>query len=168
MKYFKKINFIFLFGLCLSGLQAQKMYVSETNGIQTAHPLANIKRMTFPSGYLVVSSTIGIEDSYALNELSYLNFNDLTLSVAQPIQMAQQLFVYPNPVLDVLNISISDKSQLITNLETISIDGRMVQQQILNTKYQLHQVNVSGLPQGLYFCKINNDTTTQTIKFIKQ
>ncbi|WP_445738041.1 T9SS type A sorting domain-containing protein [Mariniflexile sp.] len=164
----KLLNFIFvwIFGLCFFGFQAQNMYVKETNDSQTTIPLASIKKITFQSGNIIVNSSSGINNSYALNELEYLNFYDSSLNVTEPSQVIKQVTVYPNPVSEVLNISISGYLPPIIKLEIISIDGRLVKKVNFNNNQPL-LVNVSELNSGMYLCKISNFSTIETIKFIK-
>lgn len=163
-----KICLVLLFGLAISGLQAQKMYLRKTNGTQTDFALTSIKKITFSSGNLVVSSTTGADASYSLLELWSLNFKDLNLGVDHLKQQPQAILLYPNPVTDVLHLSRTDTSQPLTFLEIISLEGRVLQQKDLNTINQFGPISVTELPQGLYFCKISTATSTQTIKFIKQ
>ena len=153
---------LFLFGLAVSGLKAQTMYVRPITGTQTAYPVANIKKLTFSSGNLLVTNTIGVNGTFALSGLRYLNFTDLTLGTTTQELIKNSFYVYPNPVTTVLNISNEDPTQTITHLEIISLEGRVVIEQ--NTP----QVAVASLPQGMYFCRITAKNQTQTIKFLKQ
>ena len=70
----------------------------------------------------------------------------------------QQAFLYPNPVQDVLNL---------TNLPDGAIDFEIVNQYgIPQLKgFVSKQIDVSQLPSGIYFLKLNSQTTP--IKFIK-
>jgi hypothetical protein len=73
-------SFVCLF--LLEGVQGQNMYV-RTNSNQTTYSLANVKKITFSSGNLVVSSTTSEVNSYALSAMRYLNFADLSLGTKQ-------------------------------------------------------------------------------------
>jgi len=162
-----QLSIVFFFGLVISGLQAQNIYMRKTIDKQTDYALTSIKKMTFSSGNLIVSSAVGADASYALNELRYLNFKDLTLGENQPLQKPQTILVYPNPVSDILHLSLTVLGEP-TLLEIISIEGRVMLQKDWNASSQLATIPISGLPQGLYFCKISNANNTQTIKFLKQ
>lgn len=159
-----KLSFVFLFVLSLTGLYAQNMYVRKGNGTQTNYALSSIKKMTFSAGSLVMNSSGGADASYALKDLRYLNFNDLTLGVGNAQQDPEAIFIYPNPVTDVFYLAAA--AQSISSIAIISMEGRVLMQtkQAGNTT----AIDVSKLAKGLYLCKIYTDTTTQTIKFLKQ
>lgn len=159
-----KLSFVFFFVFSLSGLYAQNMDVRKGNGTQTNYALSSIKKLTFSAGSMVVSSTAGADASYALKDLRYLNFNDLTLGLSIAQQDSEAIFIYPNPVVDVFRVS--PPAQSISSIAIISMEGRVLMQtkQAGNTT----AVDVSKLAKGLYLCKIYTETTTQTIKFIKQ
>ncbi len=70
----------------------------------------------------------------------------------------QKAFIYPNPTQDVLNL---------TNIPDGAIDYEIVNQYgVRQLKgFVSEQIDVSQLPAGIYFLKLNNQTTP--IKFIK-
>jgi hypothetical protein len=76
-----------------------------------------------------------------------------------------KLSVYPNPVVDVLNI---DTLKNLTNasFSIISSSGQsVVNSKSLNTN---NSVDVSGLSSGIYFLSIVSDEEKKQYKFIKQ
>jgi len=153
---------LLLFGAAISELKAQTMYVRPIIGTQTAYPVANIQKLTFSGGNLVVTNLTGANGTFSLAGNRYLNFTDLTLATTSMELVNNRFYVYPNPVTNVLNITNEDPTQTITHLEIISLEGRVVIAQ--NTP----QVAVASLPPGMYFCKITSNNQTQTIKFLKQ
>ncbi len=64
--------------------------------------------------------------------------------------------IYPNPTSDILNIFGVDE---VAFLEVFDANGKSI-----ITQKKLKSVNVSSLPKGVYFLKINNK---ETVKFIK-
>ena len=169
MKHKKlKLSTVLLLGLGLTGLQAQTMYVRQTSGTQTPYSLSNIKKMSFSSGNITVSKTIGSPDTYSLSGIRYLNFQDLTTNIATAEKQELVMTLYPNPVVDVLNLQLSIKSSQACVIEILSMEGRVVYQEKLNQQSDVYQINVSALPKGLYLCKVNNGITTETTKFFKQ
>jgi len=169
MQYKKvKLTAFLLLGLGLTGLQSQTMYVRQTSGAQTAYTLSNIKKMSFSSGNLSVSKTTEIPDTYALSGIRYLNFQDLTTNISMVEKQEVAVQVYPNPVVDVLNIRISKAVSQAYFIQILSVDGREVYKEKINPRNKVYQINISTLPQGLYLFRINNGTTIETTKFIKQ
>jgi hypothetical protein len=158
----KKFMALFLFGVAISGLRAQTMYVRPITGIQSAYSVATIKNLTFSNGNLVVTNLTGANGTFALSGNRYLNFTDLTLATPSHELVKNSFYVYPNPVTNVLNITNEDPTQTITHLEIISLEGRVLMEQ------NAPQVASVSLPQGMYFCRITSNNKTQTIKFLKQ
>ena len=162
-----KLSALLLFGLAFLGANAQTMYVRPIAGTQTAYPVANIQKLTFSGGNLVVTNTTGNNGTFALADNRYLNFTDLTLATTSKELVNNRFYVYPNPVKSVLHITNQDPTQPISRLEIVSLQGRLLlEQNSLDTNTT--QVDVATLPQGMYFCKITSNNKTQTIKFLKQ
>ena len=71
--------------------------------------------------------------------------------------------VYPNPVKDVLNLSIKENTA-IQSIYIYNTLGQLVQ----SDKNPTQTINVSGLKTGSYFIKIISDKGTASSKFIKE
>jgi hypothetical protein len=158
----KKISFFLLFGLAFISGKAQTLYLRSITGIQTAYPVANIKNLTFSNGNIVIINSIGANGVFSLSDIRYFNFTDLTLGTVSHQIVNNNFYVYPNPTATFLNVGNDDASQTISNLEIISLEGRVLMEQ--NTP----QVEIASLPTGMYFCKITSNNKTQNIKFLKQ
>jgi hypothetical protein len=162
-----KLSALLLLGLGLTGVHAQTMFVRETSGTQTSYPLNNISKLSFSSGNIIVDKMTGSPDTYTLTSVRYLNFTDLTgISEAKPEIAGVK--IYPNPANEVLNIQSSSTAGSTVVIEVISIEGKILYTHSVNAISDVFQINISNLPEGLYLCKINNGTTIETAKFIKQ
>lgn len=99
--------------------------------------------------------------NYALTQVEVNNLytNNTTLSTSNFHQNSLKVSLYPNPVLDILNIETEKE---IKSLEIYNIQGQKVK--ISNQK----QINVSDLVTGMYLVKIKNvENSISTKKFIK-
>ena len=163
-----KLNAVLWFGLALTPLQGQTtMNVKATGGTQTAYTLSTIRKLTFPTtGNMTVTKTSATTDNYALTGVRYLNFSDLGTGIAATATVMGDIQLYPNPVLDVLNIQLS-ASNIIANVEILSIEGKMLYKAQLSGTSN-YQINVSQFRQGIYLCRVNNGTSIQTTKFFKK
>jgi DNA-binding beta-propeller fold protein YncE len=89
---------------------------------------------------------------------------DSIYSVINELQRSV-LSIYPNPAIDKITIETSvipAKSQLsITNLN----GQQLITQQITESKMQ---IDISYLPNGVYFVRLTNDRTVEVGKIIKQ
>lgn len=72
--------------------------------------------------------------------------------------------VYPNPALDVLNITSNELT--INAISIVDINGRIVKQ--VSSNQTNAQVNVSDLTSGVYMITIESDNGSTVQKFIKQ
>jgi hypothetical protein len=158
-------SFVCLF--VLEGVQGQNMYV-RTNSNQTTYSLANIKKLTFSSGNLVVSSTTSEVNSYAFSSLRYLNFTDVSLGTKEYVQTTKNIVLYPNPVENVLHLSFVNALQGAIQIQICTLEGRVIHQQNHNDNSNAAILSIAGLPSGFYLCKASNGITNETIKFIKK
>ena len=83
--------------------------------------------------------------------------------------LANQISIYPNPVKDELRIESGETafggSQLtITKMEILDVTGKVIYQ-FNNLR---NQINVSALPQGIYFLKLETDKGITAKKLVKE
>ena len=161
----KKLCLLLL--LTCSMTQAQTMYVRPVLGIQTTYPVADIQKLTFDNGNMLVTNNTGANGTFALSGLRYVSFTDFNLGTTSPALVTNKFYAYPNPASHMLNISGSNTMQLVSQIEILSLEGRLLMQQ-KPTNESAPQVDISSLPQGLYLCKITNGNQQQTLKFLKQ
>jgi len=81
--------------------------------------------------------------------------------------LSQNVKVYPNPVRDMMNVEIPKSSSYLINIELYDISGRCVKS--LETQvYDTHlSLDLSGLADGVYSCKISGSDFIFTTKIIK-
>jgi Secretion system C-terminal sorting domain len=76
--------------------------------------------------------------------------------------------IYPNPVNDVLRITVDDAAGLNADVQVLNMQSQLLINKKLNTIQPL-QLNVSSLTAGIYFIKIvSADRTISIQKFVKQ
>ena len=161
----KKIYILFAVIICF-GAKAQTMYVRPIAGSQTTYPVADIQKLTFDNGNMLVTNITGASGTFALSSLRYVSFTDFALGTTTPIEK-NKFYAYPNPASHLLTISCSNLMQGVSQIEILSLEGRLLMQQKPVDESAL-QVDISALPQGMYLCKISNGNQQQIIKFIKQ
>lgn len=88
-----------------------------------------------------------------------------TLSIAQESKLdkTQTVIVYPNPTSSLINLQSNEN---IEQINLMDISGKIMHSEQLKTN--VHQLNISALPSGIYFLKIKTDNTTETKKIVKQ
>ena len=163
-----KLSAVLLLGLGLTGLQAQTMYVKESSGTQTAYTFSTIQKMSFSSGNLTVTKTDNSSGVYALSDLRYLNFSNITTDLQEDLSVqSQMLKVYPNPVSNILKISLIGMSKAEGILSILNVEGKTVLSRQVNNEGVL-SFDISHLPTGLYLCRYSNAIEIKTVKIIKQ
>ncbi len=163
-----KLSAILLFGIGLTGLQAQTMFVKQSNGTQTAYALSNVRKMTFSSGNVTVQKTDNTTGVYVLSGLSYLSFQDFTTGINEPQMPAvNTLLTYPNPIADMLNIDLTGTKNGEGCISILNLEGKVMQTQ-KTSGMGMVTFNLSQLPQGIYLCRYTNGAETTTVKIVKQ
>jgi hypothetical protein len=77
----------------------------------------------------------------------------------------RQVFVYPNPVTDVLNINISNSQDNSTRAKLFDANGRLIYSN--NMVSGTNTINMANLPKGIYLLQLINTTEVQNLKIIK-
>jgi len=82
------------------------------------------------------------------------------------INLSPSFAIYPNPSATTITISMSTTPNKNTFMTIYNIDG----QQLLSHQIAEQQavVDVSGLPQGVYFVRVADESAVQVGKFVKQ
>jgi hypothetical protein len=158
-----------LLGLGLCEVQAQTMYVKEKGGTATPYALSNISKLTFSGGNLVVHPSGENSLAYALTNLRYLNFDETVTSLVTNKQSESvSLLVYPNPVVDVLNIQFESSATSQVKVEILSLDGKVMHSQLFKAQTGISQKQIYVTAKGFYVCRINNGSTITSTKFLKK
>lgn len=76
-------------------------------------------------------------------------------------EIANELIVYPNPANDILYVKSS--GEIIKNIKIYNANGVLVRNH--SEDLQLQSINISVLPRGIYFLRINGE---KTLKFQKK
>lgn len=155
----------------LTELKSQTMFVRETSGTQTSFTLSSIRKLSFLSGNMTVRQAGVNSDTFSIAQIRYVNFTDLTNGFSNhDIDEAWTFTLYPNPVSNELIINYSISKYKTFDIDIISIEGKKIfSKNFLNTQFTDGEaiINISSLPQGLYFCQIKNNETAKVFKFIK-
>ena len=48
------------------------------------------------------------------------------------------------------------------------MEGKLVYTENISSHSAVYQINLSGLPKGIYLCRVNSGKTINTAKFIMQ
>lgn len=77
------------------------------------------------------------------------------------------LSIYPNPVNDVLNISLGDENDLPESYSLYNNLGQIIAQKSVSSNADL-SINTSDLSTGVYFIRVEKESAVKTLKFLKK
>jgi hypothetical protein len=77
------------------------------------------------------------------------------------------LYVYPNPSANQLNIKLGNTNNLPNSYEVINMLGQSITKRTITTNEDL-AINTTSLSNGMYFIRITKDDTSITLPFIKE
>jgi hypothetical protein len=166
----KLFALLFVF-ISLQSVKAQSLNVKDKNGNLSSTSLSSIQKLTFNQGQLIMGLVTGVNEGYALSNIQYINFANLekTASIAPVIKSNFQFSAYPNPVIDVLTISLKGSLSDKSSIRIYTIDGKLCISKNLSTNNGDSEVkiNLSCLPTGSYICNLTNGTSSFISKFQK-
>ena len=91
---------------------------------------------------------------------------DYSKTIAMKLDCGKrQVFVYPNPVTDVLNINITNSQDNSTRAKLFDANGRLIYSN--NMISGTNTVNMVNYPKGIYLLQLINTTEVQNLKIIK-
>jgi len=160
---------VLLISIGLWGLRAQTVLnVKELSGTQTTFALSSIKKLTFSSGNITVNKNDGNIANFATQNVRYLNFTDIT-AVNEIKSEENYLLLYPNPVINKLQVCIAAVNCKNIYLQIMNIQGKVVYQQLLTIQNGSNYINIpfDTYQSGMYLCQIQINNTIETKKFIK-
>lgn len=145
-------------------LHAQTLYVKQKVGLQNTFFTDDVQKITFSGGQMSIVQTNGSSSGYALSDVRYLSFRNYITPITTDIDafiQADLISVYPNPAKDVLYIKHVNTVQV----DIINAIGELVLSQTADSNTA---VNVAGLSQGIYICRISQNGQQFFNRFIKE
>lgn len=89
---------------------------------------------------------------------------DCTTSIKDRIKLSVSIF--PNPTSDIVTITSAESIQSIS---IYTLDGRMVRQEVfVNGAEKMREMNLSGLPNGVYMVRVIGNEGAGIIKIVKE
>ena len=77
------------------------------------------------------------------------------------------LYVYPNPSANQLNIKLGNTNDLPNSYEIVNMLGQSITKRVIATNEDL-AINTTSLSNGMYFIRIVKDDASITLPFIKK
>lgn len=139
-----------------SKVSAQELIITQTNGTEAIESLNEIENIILSDGNILLSMASDSVKTYPMENVQKLHFDNVTLQ--EDISYTKAI-LYPNPAKERIRISglKSENSEILI----FRPDGSVAE--VFNLSVYNNEIDVSNLPQGLYFLQIDETT----IKFVK-
>lgn len=107
-------------------------------------------------------------DCFSLNDTTYFPELALTCNIAVGLpenNVSKNIYVYPNPVKDILNVQANSLALESTILTIHNSYGKVIL--ITKINNSLTEIDMATFANGIYFLTVENGTTRSTQKIIK-
>lgn len=91
-----------------------------------------------------------------------ITFPNASIETPNP---SQGIEIFPNPVSNVLNVKMPDRSGSL-RIQIYNLNGQLLRENLMVEQSGQTQVDVEGLPNGIYLLVVKGNNGTQTKKFI--
>jgi len=110
------------------------------------------------------------DSSYMLAAISTCDIiskqNELNIDLKKSNQINEQkISIYPNPSKDFVTINWTKKS--ISTVSLVSLDGKILNRQIINNLTNEIKIDLSGLSDGIYQLLITENNDSKLYKIVK-
>jgi len=97
-------------------------------------------------------------------EQAFVKVSYDALSIGDNHVVGQEIKLYPNPVIDMMNVSSGN--ELIENVELLDIQGRTIRN-IKGDNHNEVQISIEDLPNAIYLVKVKTDKGIKALKVVK-
>jgi len=110
---------------------------------------------------------IFIMDNAYVDNVKFMETSDVGVSAEL---MNDYLNIYPNPVTELLNITLFSNTQQDVTIELMDLQGKLIESRIEKTFIgnNSFQLNLNGRPSGIYFIRMTTDKGIYNNKIIKE
>jgi len=167
----KITNFFVLFSLLFFSNLVQavdSMFVMNKIGAKTPYLLSDVRKLTFPAGNMLVTKVNGTSTAFILNDLKYFSYKDYTITTLDSnfYNDETNLKLYPNPVVDVLNLSLGSNNDKSIEISIIDLFGKIAFQTNSIGDKNI-SINLVSLTKGIYLCRIKSGDYVVIKNFLK-
>ena len=153
MKTLKQLLISLLLLCCVLCVNAQtEVTVLGTNGSSTTLVVSDLGKIYFSAERMYVDAGDGTVSDFAVSDIQKLTFNYLSSGV-NSLEHHSSALVYPNPATSFIRIATDE--QQILHVRLYALTGQLLSDTYCQPN---EEVNISHLPSGIYFVKVNEVT----------
>jgi len=111
----------------------------------------------------------GNSTDFALTNVRYMNFANITAIDEINSEENSRMMLYPNPVLDRLQVRYESETGENVQIRIIDIQAKVLYQQNLKSQIGTNYINIpiESFQKGIYLCRLQNGNKIEINKFIK-
>lgn len=160
---------LFLYIIVLVSLQVQAQSISRQVIGSSGKSISN---NDYTLNFTVGESIVGkIQNGEVIHQGFWgAIFEDSTLSIETPLVDASQINVFPNPVIDIIQINYKQQDANNYAAQLFDINGKQVFNLNKNTQNQTTTINIQNLSKGMYLLRVTDKSSNyiKTFKIIKK
>lgn len=151
----------------------QSIYLNYTDGTNSSYDLEDVRKITFDADLMNLHLMDGSIYSWNISTIEYFKYDETLVNAEEWLAKANlwEVNVYPNPTTTTLNVlfNLPQSEEILIGL--YDMQGKLILEK--NTgkiaSGEHHQIlDLSGLPEAVYFCRIAGQKSSITKKIIKQ
>jgi hypothetical protein len=82
-----------------------------------------------------------------------VEYYDPSVGIPDPLSQYSSLHVYPNPAQQMIYVNLGNRSENTGTIELFDIHGKVVFEEIIPPAYQVIQLDIDQLHNGLYLLR---------------
>ena len=151
---------------------AQSVYFNYTDGTNATYNLQDVRKITFNADVMQLQLWDGSLYEWNVSTIGYYQYDETIVNTQEWLNQANtwQVRVFPNPTSTVLNVRFQLPKEDQVSISLSDLQGKLLLTKNIGTKTageHLETLDLSGLPQGNYSCRISGQQQTITKQVIK-
>jgi len=152
---------------------AQSVYFNYTDGTNATYSLQDVRKITFNADVMQLQLWDGSLYEWNVSTIGYYQYDETIVNTQEWLNQANawQVRVFPNPTSTSLNVRFQLPKEDQVSISLSDAQGKLLLSKSVGTKAageHLETLDLSGLPQGSYLCRISGQQNTITKQIIKQ
>lgn len=168
-----------LIALLLTGLlmgtmsYAQSINFNYTDGTNASYNLEDVRKITFNADVMNLQLWDGSVYGWNVSTIVYYDYDETSLNLQEWLNNANawEVSVFPNPTSSNLHIRFNLPKEDKISISLYDIQGQLILEKKIGNKVPgEHQetLDLKGLTQGSYVCRITGEQNSITKQVIKQ
>jgi hypothetical protein len=152
---------------------AQSIHFNYTDGTNAAYNLEDVRKVTFNADVMNLHLLDGSVYAWNVSTIGYYQYDESSVNLLEWLNNANgwEVNVYPNPTSTSLNISFNLPQADDVSINLYDTQGKLISEKKIGKKESgKHQeiLDLTGIPQGTYICRISGQKNMITKQVIKR